>query len=239
MAAIRMELAARDAAEQLRALPATLAVKYFAASLRRAMKPALSRLRTNTPVGPTGNLRRAVAFITRKYPQDKRAVGLVGYIASGSGKSESAAGGSVRSGKDRAFHQGFLEFGTKERVISKRAAKGYLRVSRGGLMHEVKQQGGYIASSFARLGPFSIVPSAGGRVQTKPRYPKAFFMKSNQPIRIAPMPVGGSTGKPPVRSTYEETRSQMQSLLAAEMQDAVEKAAREVDYLARKNIGQL
>ena len=239
MAAITMELKARDAAEQLRALPGNLAAKYFASSLRKAMKPALERLKTNTPVGPTGNLRRAVAFVARKYPQDGRAVGLVGYIASGSGKSESAAGGSVRKGKDRAFHQGWLEFGTKERMISKKAAKGYMRVSKNGVMHEVKQQGGYIASSFRRLGPFSIVSSAGGRVQTKPKYTKAFFMKSSQPIRIAPMPLGGSTGKPPVKSSYEETKSQMQTNLAKELGIAIESAAREIDYLAKKNIGQL
>lgn len=238
MAAIAMELSAKDASEQLQALPGALAAKYFASSLKKAMKPAVERLKTNTPVGPTGNLRRAVAFVARKYPQDKRAVGLVGYIAAGSGKSQSAAGGSVRKGKDRAFHQGWLEFGTKEREISKKATRGFLRVSSRGVMHEVKQQGGYIASSFNRLGPFSMVAAANGRVQTKPKYPKAFFMKSSQPIRIRPMPVGGSTGKPPVKSAYEETKSQMQALIAKELGLAVESAAREIDYLARKNIGQ-
>lgn len=239
MPAIQMRSVAQDAAEQLKSLPGNLASKYFAAALKRAMAPALARLKQNTPSGPTGNLRRAVAFVTRKYPKDKRAVGLVGYTAAGSGKSQSAAGGSVKKGKDRAFHQGFLEFGTKERVISKPARQKYMRVSRAGLLHDVKQQGGYIASSFNRLGPFAIVSGrrSSGRVQTKPKYPKAFFMKMSRPVRISPMPIGGSTGKPPVRTTYNETVSAMESLLATELGAAVESAAKEIDYLAKQSIG--
>lgn len=236
MPAIQMGVDAREAAAQLRALPGNIAAKHFAAALRKAMQPALSRLKANTPVGPTGNLRRSVAFVSRKYVKDKTAVGLVGYLAAGSQKSKSAAGGSVRKGKDRGYHQGFLEFGTKERNITKKATQRYYRMSTRGVLHEVKQQGGYIASSFNRLGPFSVV-GAKGRVQTKPKYPKAFFMKSSEPIRLRAMPVGGSKGKPPVRSTYEETRSQMQANLVEQLGYAIQKAAREIDYLAKKTIG--
>jgi hypothetical protein len=88
-------------------------------AIEKAIYPAFLRLGEVTPRGPTLNLRRAVAMKVKKYPRDGGAVGLIGYRRAGTAKSESAQGGEVRAGPDRAFHQWWLEFGTEERKISK------------------------------------------------------------------------------------------------------------------------
>ena len=127
-----------------RELRPSLSRKYMGAAIRRSLKPAVSALRGNVVRGPTGNLRRAIASKVKSY-RSGAAVGLVGFVAAGSLKSKSAAGGSVKIGKDRAFHAGFLEFGTKDRAIKTSSIRG----------------GASIASSFRRLGAFTILPVRG------------------------------------------------------------------------------
>ncbi|NBT36344.1 MAG: hypothetical protein EBT03_12565 [Betaproteobacteria bacterium] len=157
----------------------------------------------------------------------------------GTGKSVSAQGGKVHKGPDRGFHQFFLEFGTKDRVISapgdkpyKRAVAGQGRLRRRKLvkgkltendtgmvdMVEVKQQGGYIASSFNSLGPFLLKRSSGGgRVQTVPAYQKAFFRKSSQPLHIR-----GVHAQKPVHTAFEMSRAAIAANLESEMKKALE-----------------
>ena len=111
------------------------------AALEKAVKPALEKLRDVTPQGPTGNLRRAARSKVVKYPKDGAAVGLIGYNRAGSESSASAAGGSVRAGPDRAFHQWWLENGTDERLIDKMTAvRAY---SRSGFSRGSFQRGAY------------------------------------------------------------------------------------------------
>lgn len=205
--------------------------------IRKAIKPTTQRLRQLAPVGPTGNLKRAVTSKVVKYRQDGAAVGLVGFSRAGRGSTESAAGGSVRSGKDRAFHQWWIEYGTKERKITRPQVRRYQRRSpttpfgrfrRGqweavagkGVLHTVQEQTPtYIASSFNRLGPFKILRVIGGdgRVQTDPPYPRAFFRKSNQPIVIPETPAGGVAGKPPLNTAFFETQEQVAAILQREL----------------------
>jgi len=177
------------------------------------------RLREVSPVGPTGNLKRAVTSKVVEYGLDGVAVGIVGYRRAGRADSSSAAGGSVRAGPDRAFHQWWLERGTKERMVMKPADKPYTRLAHVRRMksgktvdvvtHEVKRQGGYIASSYNRLGEFRMLKTPrmprgqkGQRVQTEPGTPQAYFKKSSTPISIPAMPVGGSTGRPPLQTAF-------------------------------------
>ena len=82
----------------------------LADALEKALEPAKLRLRENTPVGPTGNLKRAVNMKIVPYRRNGVAVGLIGYNRAGVGKTKSAAGGSVQAGPDRAFHQWWLEY---------------------------------------------------------------------------------------------------------------------------------
>jgi hypothetical protein len=91
-----------------------------------------------------------------------------------------------------------------------------------GVVHWVSGQNAYIASSFNRLGPFKMVKQAGGaadggRVQTDPAYPKAFFKKSKTPITIPAMPEGGSAGRPPVQTAWDNTQAQVAEYLQREL----------------------
>lgn len=194
-------------------------------ALEKAIWPAFLRLREITPVGPTGNLRRAVGWKAKAYPRNGGAVGLVGYRRSGKAASQSAQGGTVQTGPDRAFHQWFVEYGTQPRQVSKFANAPYQRVSKNGVVHWVSGQNAYIASSYNKLGKFDLLKSPNGRVQTDPAYPKAFFRKSKTPIVIPPMPAGGTQGVPPVQTAFRESQSKVAFILQQELRISLERAA--------------
>lgn len=78
--------------------------RYLKGAVTEAMKPLKQALRNNTPVGPTGNLRKAVGDRVRLY-QTGVAFGVVGYKRAV----------SVKSGDNKGFHSHWVEFGTKER----------------------------------------------------------------------------------------------------------------------------
>ena len=224
--------------------PNKTAAQVMAPIIRKAIKPTVNYLRYITPVGPTGNLKRAVSSKVVQYKQDGVSVGIVGYTRAAKASSASAAGGSVRAGKDRAFHQWLVEFGTDERKITQAKPRVYARksptkpfarrrngqwelVMGKGLIHLVEERTPtYIASSFNRLGPFSMLKPADrdGRVQTDPAYPKAFFRKSKTPIIIPAMPAGGSAGVPPLRTAWERTQSVVADSLRRDLQLTMEQA---------------
>lgn len=209
-------------------------------ALEKAITPAQIRLREVTPDGPTGNLKRAVSSRVKTYPQDGGAVALVGYERSGQGDSASAQGGSVRAGKDRAFHQWWLEFGTKPRRITNKSIKPYDRrpytkVMKSGRVvqvqgHTVKAgQNQYIASSYKSLGEFEMEdtprqPDGSRAVQTNPGYPNAFFKASKTPFEIPPTPPGGVAGQPPVRTAFEDSQSKMAFILTQELRISLSRA---------------
>lgn len=215
--------------------------KILAAALEKAVLPVELRLREVTPQGPTGNLKRAVASKVVEYGLDGRAVAIVGYRRAGREASSSAAGGTVRAGPDRGFHQWWLERGTQSRQVSKPADKPYTRLAHTRRMksgkvvdvvtHEVKRQGGYIASSYNRLGEFEVLKTprlprgqAGQRVQTREAYPNAFFKKSKTPITIPPMPVGGFSGRPPLETAFRQTQARVAEILQRELRLSLEQA---------------
>lgn len=198
----------------------SLARKHMGAAIRRSLGPGLKALRGNVSKGPTGNLARAITSKVKTYASGN-AVGLVGFTAAGSGKAASARGGSVKKGKDRAFHAGFVEFGTKERIVKTSSRRG----------------GASIASSFRTLGPFKIARVAKRgkfagvvRVNTSPKYPKAFFKKAprGELLRIPEMPIGGRKGQPPVKTAYREALGTMRGQLAIEMTNALLKAQKDL-----------
>lgn len=227
-----------------RFFPAKQAAQVLAPIIRRAIQPTVRRLREVTPVGPTGNLKRAVSSKVVTYKQDGVAVGIVGFTRAGREAASSAAGGSVRAGKDRAFHQWWIERGTKERKRFKPKLRTYARksptkpfarrrngqwelVMGKGVLHLVEEQTPtYIASSFNRLGPFKIVKQIGtdGRVQTDPAYPNAFFRKSKTPITIPETPAGGREGRPPLSTAWAETQEQVASILREQLTITMEQA---------------
>lgn len=232
--------ALRDALGKV--LPPEEKAALLEAALKKAITPAYQRLVQLTPVGPTGNLKRAAGTRTRAYTRSGNAVGLVGYRRAGSRASRSAAGGRVRLGADRAFHQWWLEEGTDDRVVSTfsdkpYARRGHARRVRSGQWttvrpHQVVGQRGYIASSFAELGPYRFLrtPRETGRVQTDPAYPQAFFKKSATPIRLPGLSPGGLSGTPPLKTAWEQSRTTVATILEQELRSALEKA---VDTITR------
>ena len=224
----------------------------LAEALDKALFPAMSRLRENTPVGPTGNLKRAVNMKIVKYKNSGVAVGLIGYNRAGVGKSSSAAGGTVQAGPDRAFHQWWLEFGTKQRVIAKLSNKPYQRKAHQRTMksgkvasikaHQVSGQNAYIASSYSELGQFKMMKTprpprgeSGHRVQTDPAYPNAFFRKSKNPIVIPAMNPGGS-GEPPLRKTWREYQGKVAERLTSELRISLERALDALTYTSTGSV---
>jgi hypothetical protein len=214
-------------------------------AIEKALEPAKLRLRENTPVGPTGNLKRAVNMKIVKYKNSGVAVGLLGYNRAGSGKSTSAAGGTVQAGPDRAFHQWWLEYGTNQRVVAKLSNKPYQRKAHQRTMksgkvasikaHQVSGQNAYIASSYNKLGPFTMAKGTDGRVQTDPAYPKAFFRKSKTPIVIPAMNPGGS-GEPPVQKTWREYQGKVAERLTSELRISLERALEALTYTSTGSV---
>ena len=228
-------------------------------ALQKAIQPAEARLRELTPVGPTGNLRAAVMSLAKAYTKSGNAVGLIGYRATGKRGSESAAGGKVRvsSGRvgDRAYHQWLIEYGTESRIVSKfsntpyqrkspsvpfvRTRMGRQEVVRGkGVVHTVKGQNAYIASSYKSLGPFGMIRQPGNRsrVQTDPPTPGAYFKKSPSPIVIPPSPEGGVAGQPPIRTAFQQTQGQVAAILQQELRISLERALSTLTYRATGTI---
>jgi hypothetical protein len=224
-------------------------VAIISAALEKAVQPVFRRLYELTPAGPTGNLQRARDYKVVKYPRDGVAVGIVGYRRAGASDSRSAAGGAVRAGPDRAFHQWFVEEGTQDRFVTKLADKPFARRAhtrryRSGKtvevqQHQVKGQGSVIASSFNRLGPFKVVKgnAAPGysRVQTDPPYQRAFFKKGKKgetAVRINPSPAGGRVGRPPLQNAWDQTRPVVAEYLVRELRISLEAALAAVTKLA-------
>lgn len=198
----------------------SLARKHMGAAIRRSLQPGLKALRANVTKGPTGNLARAITSKVKTY-KSGNAVGLVGFVAAGSGKNKSAGGGTVQKGKDRAFHAGFLEFGTKERLIKTSS----------------RRAGSSVASSFRRFGPFKIAKVARRgkfagvvRVNTTPKYPKAFFKKAprGEMLKLPAMPIGGRKGQPPIRTAYRESLPAMRAELSVQMTQSLINAQKDL-----------
>lgn len=240
------------------------------AALTKAIEPAFQRLKQITPVGPTGNLKRAITKKVAIYPQDGNAVGIVGFKRAGLSDSVSAAGGTVRAGPDRAFHQWWLEEGTKERLISVPSPpksynrSSYVKPSFERRTYQMTRKGKqftvsghsvsshpvsahtvndpnsyYYASSFNRLGKFKILKFRGGEKGfiTDPAYPNAFFKKSRNPIKIEKMPVGGFDGQPPLKTTFEQTKSQIADILQRELRLSLEQALNVISSRSTGTIG--
>lgn len=191
-----------DLRAEFKKLPTNLAAKHLGSALRKAMAPGKTALRKNTPKGPTGNLRKSIALKIKTYPKDGNAVGMVGYSWGDGAKG---------------YHQGFLEFGTKERTT----------------------KSGRIASSW-KYGQFSIInPTQGknaGKLVTRPKPPKAFFKtaKKDEFVKLGKMPVGGRTGVAPVKTSFKQAEPAMESLLREQMAISLQNGLKELkDRIAK------
>lgn len=198
---------------KFRQLPRNISARYMAAALRVALKPALAALRRLTPKGPTGNLKRSIATKVKRY-KSGNAVALVGYQAA-----------NADNPKARGFHQGFLEFGTKERSTKGRYASTFR------------------SKTPERAGPFQIVVArrgrSAGKMRTKP-FPKSFFKaaKQGQQVNLGKMPIGGRKKIPPVKTAYQQSLPEVRKTLELQMAVRLENALKDVaDGVKRRGGG--
>lgn len=194
-------------------LPRNIAAKHMGAALNKTIEPAFRLLKTLTPRGPTGNLKRAIAKKVKRYtgsPKSRNpakspgaAVALAGYVAPPRKRSEDL-------GKNqKGSHGGFLEFGTKQRRTKSN-----------------------IASSFKRTGKKikAIVSSRSGKVVSNPKPPKGFIrvVRKGDTVDLGSFPIGGKAGVPPVRTAYERSLPAMKSVLAQQMTVSLNNALKEM-----------
>jgi hypothetical protein len=121
-------------AEQFRQLPKSLASAAIGAGVKRALKPAQEELKRQTPVGPTGNLKRGIATKAKRYPKTGSAVAIVGYRKSGTGKPPKEGTKRRNKASDKTQHQFLVEYGSKPRVTKSGANRGRMPA-----MHPIEQ----------------------------------------------------------------------------------------------------
>jgi hypothetical protein len=222
-------------------------------ALTKAVAPVLARLQQLAPVGPTGNLQRAASSKVVSYSRSGNAVALVGFKRAGKAKADSIEGGTVGVGPDRAFHQWWLENGTKPRQITK--ATPPKKYSRSGSTRNAFSRRGYQMTRNGKtfeVSPHSVSGHSvsGHDVQqvTASYYassffkrgafkiqpsgdgslitdqPYSFFKKSKNPITIPAMPRGGSSGQPPLQTAWDQTSATAAEILQRELRLSLEEA---------------
>jgi hypothetical protein len=121
-------------AEQFRQLPKSLASAAIGAAVKRALKPAEEELKRQTPVGPTGNLKRGIATKAKRYPKTGSAVAIVGFRKSGTGRPPKEGTKRRNKASDKTQHQFLVEYGSKPRVTKGGANRGRMPA-----MHPIEQ----------------------------------------------------------------------------------------------------
>lgn len=207
-------------------------------ALKLAIKPTFLRLKELAPLGPTGNLKRAVREKIKGYSRSGNAVGLVGFTQAARDDAVDMAGpGSTKLGKDRAFHQWFVENGTRARFVQSTKLSNtpyqrrpHTRTHRSGTVfdvrgHQVSGQNAIIASSFGKRG--QVFDKNGNKT------PFSFFKKGKKgesSLRIEPMPAGGITGQPPLQTAWDQTKATVAEILQRELRLTLSQA---LESLAR------
>jgi hypothetical protein len=88
-------------------------------------------------------------------------------------------------------------------------------------------RGGYVASSYKKLGPFVL--KGGQKVKTSPAYPKAFFKKSATPVYLR------STGaQHPVETAFRMSKDAIAANLTGEMRKALENGLKILEDQTRR-----
>ena len=192
----------------LKDYPKTIRRKYMKAAFNATTKPAMQALRKATPKGPTGNLKRSIV---------KKATGsyaIVGYSASKKKDDPTAKG----------FHQNLLEYGGRKVRTTKtgRIASTFNNPGEG--------RKGAIETRMAKQG------RNRGKLKTvRPRFPKGFLKSAplGQAVQLGKMPVGGSTGQPPIRAAFAQSQTQIRSVLKQQMSTVLDRANKDMARRAR------
>lgn len=218
-----------DIVAALKSLPKDISLKYQMRALRKAAKPGQEALRAQ--VGSirqvTGNLLASVSKAEREYTNNQQqlpvSVVVIGFrrpTGQGSQKGATPAfeGGTVLKGPNRAYHSHLVEYGTKSRTAGKSTRLGRKRIIVNGRVNTIFLRGK------AQASPRAILSSFKGRGRFtgsgRGQYPKDF---------IATGTVAGSPARRPLAKAFQQSRSQMQSILDSEMRKALTRAVKETE----------
>ena len=167
---------------------------HMGSALRKAAKPALEALKSITPKGPTGNLRKSIQITVRNYWNQGNAAAFVEHKS------------SKRLGK-KGMHSSILEFGTKPRFTKERIASSY---NKRGPFKIIQKK---VVKSGKNKGKV--------RFTTSPKYPKAFFKSAPLDKKVA---LGTGPALHLVSRAYSRALPQIQTALKKELTIALGKA---------------
>ena len=216
-----------DVISELKKLDKDISNRYQARALKKASKPGKAALVAQVQgIGQvTGNLLASVTDRTKKYTNNKTntpvSVVVIGFrrpVGGGSQRmAESAFGGSVQKGPNRAYHSHLVEFGTKGRrspgkskVLKRRRVilDGRIITQRDRVKQRPENNPREVLSSWnARRGK--------GSWQGK--YPIDFIATGS----VAPMPA-----LRPLEKAFKQSLPAMKSILDVEMRKALTNALR-------------
>jgi len=194
----------KQISDMLRDYPRAIRRKYMKAAFNAVTKPAMRALKQATPRGPTGNLKRSV---TKKVSAN---FAIVGYAAARRNADENQKG----------YHQNLLEYGGRK----------------------IRRTKGRVASTFAsqgkgRSGKIETRTTKQGKLRTtRPRFPKGFLKSASagERVTLGKMPVGGRTGKPPIRTAFSAAQGEIRSVLKQQMSTVLERANKDMAYRAKR-----
>ena len=194
----------KQISDMLRDYPRAIRRKYMKAAFNAVTKPAMRALKQATPRGPTGNLKRSV---TKKVSAN---FAIVGYAAARRNAEENQKG----------YHQNLLEYGGRK----------------------IRRTKGRVASTFAsqgkgRSGKIETRTTKQGKLRTtRPRFPKGFLKSApaGERVTLGKMPVGGRTGKPPIRTAFSAAQGEIRSVLKQQMSTVLERANKDMADRAKR-----
>jgi hypothetical protein len=216
-----------DVISELKKLDKDISNRYQARALKKASKPGkdalLAQVRSIGQV--TGNLLASVTDRTKKYTNNKTntpvSVVVIGFRRPTGGGSqrmaESAFGGSVQKGPNRAYHSHLVEFGTKgRRSPGKSKVVKRRRVILDGRIITQKDR----VKQRPENNPREMLSSWNtrrGKGSWQGKYPIDFIATGS----VAPMPA-----LRPLEKAFKQSLPAMKSILDVEMRKALTLALR-------------
>lgn len=219
-----------DVVAELKKLPAEISNRYQRRALKKAAKPGKAALEANVrAIGQvTGNLLASITEKGKSYTNNKFRVPVsvivIGFrrpVGGGAQRTaESAFGGSVMKGPNRAYHSHLVEFGTKgRRTPGKSRSVKRRRVILDGRIITQRDR----VKERPTNNPRAILSSWNtrrGSGQWQGKYPTDFIATGS----VRPMPAFR-----PLERAFKQTRGEMRSILDVEMRKALTLALRAVE----------
>lgn len=219
-----------DVVAELKKLPAEISNRYQRRALKKAAKPGRAALEANVrAIGQvTGNLLASITEKGKSYTNNKFrvpvSVVVIGFrrpVGGGAQRTaESAFGGSVMKGPNRAYHSHLVEFGTKgRRTPGKSRSVKRRRVILDGRIITQRDR----IKERPTNNPQAILSSWNtrrGSGQWQGKYPTDFIATGS----VRPMPAFR-----PLERAFKQSRGEMRSILDVEMRKALTLALRAVE----------